>query len=121
MTTEQIQRLKQLYIDAIANAQDIDAIYNDRFADAQARIDAIHAEFSDTNAELIALRNATHGTIANTEQAKADGAFGVPTLVIHGHAFWGVDTIDWALDYLDRPDMFEQAAYRHASQLPSGL
>ena len=59
--------------------------------------------------------------IANTEQAKADGAFGVPTLVIHGHAFWGVDTINWALDYLDRPKMFEEAAYQHAGQLPSGL
>ena len=59
--------------------------------------------------------------ISNTERAKADGAFGVPTLVIHEHAFWGVDTIDWALEYLDRPNMFEEAAYRYAGQVPSGL
>ena len=59
--------------------------------------------------------------ITNTERAKADGAFGVPTLVIDGHAFWGVDTIDWALDYLDRPGMFEESSYVYAAQVPSGL
>ena len=59
--------------------------------------------------------------ISNTEKARADGAFGVPTLVIDTHAFWGVDTIDWALDYLDRPKMFEESAYQHAGQVPSGL
>lgn len=71
--TERIERLKQLYIDAIANAQDIDARYNDRFADAQARIDAIHAEFNNANAELITLRNETHDTLADTEQDLRDG------------------------------------------------
>jgi 2-hydroxychromene-2-carboxylate isomerase len=59
--------------------------------------------------------------IRNTERAKVDGAFGVPTLVINGHAFWGVDTIDWALNYLDRPNMFEETAYSYAGQVPSGL
>jgi 2-hydroxychromene-2-carboxylate isomerase len=59
--------------------------------------------------------------ITNTDQAKANGAFGVPTLVINGHAFWGVDTIDWVLDYLDRQSMFEEPAYLYAGQVPSGL
>ena len=59
--------------------------------------------------------------VANTELAKADGAFGVPTLVINQHVFWGLDTIDWALAYLDRPDMFTEMAYRYAGQVPSGL
>ena len=36
--------------------------------------------------------------IANTEQAKADGAFGVPALVVNQRCFWGVDTMDWVLD-----------------------
>ncbi len=59
--------------------------------------------------------------VANTKLAKADGAFGVPTLVINQHVFWGLDTIDWVLDYLDRPDMFTEMAYRYAGQVPSGL
>ena len=59
--------------------------------------------------------------ITNTEQAKKDGAFGVPTLVINGQCFWGLDTIDWALDYLARPSMFEEASYAAAKKIPSGL
>jgi len=59
--------------------------------------------------------------IANTNQAKADGAFGVPSLIVNQHCFWGVDTIDWTLDYLARPGMFEEASYAYASNIPNGL
>ena len=59
--------------------------------------------------------------IANTNQAKADGAFGVPTLILNGHPFWGVDTIDWVLDYLARPGMFAEASYAYAGNVPNGL
>ena len=59
--------------------------------------------------------------IANTNQAKADGAFGVPTLIVQEPCFWGFDTIDWALDYLARPGMFEEASYAYASNIPNGL
>lgn len=59
--------------------------------------------------------------IANTNQAKADGAFGVPALVVKQHCFWGVDTIDWTLDYLARPSMFDEASYIYAGNVPNGL
>jgi hypothetical protein len=59
--------------------------------------------------------------IANTNQAGADGAFGVPALIVKQHCFWGVDTIDWVLDYLARPDMFEEASYAYAGNVPNGL
>ena len=59
--------------------------------------------------------------IANTNQAKADGAFGVPALVVNQNCFWGVDTIDWTLDYLARPGMFEEASYAYAGNVPNGL
>ena len=59
--------------------------------------------------------------IANTNQAKADGAFGVPALIFNQHCFWGLDTIDWALDYLARPGMFEEASYSYAGNVPNGL
>jgi 2-hydroxychromene-2-carboxylate isomerase len=59
--------------------------------------------------------------IANTNQAKADGAFGVPALIVNQQRFWGVDTIDWVLDYLARPSMFEEASYAYASNVPNGL
>jgi 2-hydroxychromene-2-carboxylate isomerase len=39
----------------------------------------------------------------NTEQAIADGVFGVPTLVIDDELFWGYDATWFALDYLADP------------------
>lgn len=59
--------------------------------------------------------------IANTNQAKEDGAFGVPALVVNQHCFWGIDTIDWTLDYIARPNMFNEASYVYAGNVPSGL
>lgn len=59
--------------------------------------------------------------ITNTNQAKEDGAFGVPALALNGQCFWGVDTIDWVLDYLDRPNMFSEPAYALVKTIPSGI
>jgi len=59
--------------------------------------------------------------IANTQRARQDGAFGVPALIVNHHCFWGVDTIDWTLDYLSRPHMFEEASYVYAAKVPNGL
>lgn len=59
--------------------------------------------------------------ITNTEKAKGDGAFGVPALIVNRRCFWGVDTMDWVLDYLSRPGMFEEAPYARAGNLPNGL
>jgi 2-hydroxychromene-2-carboxylate isomerase len=59
--------------------------------------------------------------ITNTNQAKLDGAFGVPALIVNQHCFWGVDAIDWTLDYLARPGMFEEASYAYAGNVPNGL
>ena len=59
--------------------------------------------------------------ITNTNQAREDGAFGVPALIVNQHCFWGLDTIDWTLDYLARPQMFEEASYAYAGSVPNGL
>lgn len=56
----------------------------------------------------------------NTEWARARGVFGVPTLVIGQELFWGHDAIDMALDYLNTPESFEDAAMRAADTLPVG-
>lgn len=59
--------------------------------------------------------------IANTNQAKLAGAFGIPALIVNQHCFWGLDTIEWTLDYLARPGMFEEASYAYAGKVPNGL
>jgi 2-hydroxychromene-2-carboxylate isomerase len=61
------------------------------------------------------------GLLANTQEAVDRGVFGVPTLAIGGRIFWGVDAIDWVIDYLNRPEMFDQAAYKAVASLPNGL
>ncbi|MBU3630438.1 2-hydroxychromene-2-carboxylate isomerase [Polynucleobacter sp. AP-Melu-500A-A1] len=74
-------------------------------------VDTQRPENPDVKAQLI----------ANTNQAKQDGAFGIPALIVNQHCFWGVDTIDWTLDYLARPGMFEEASYAYAGKVPNGL
>jgi hypothetical protein len=59
--------------------------------------------------------------IANTQEAVDRGAFGVPTLAIGERIFWGVDAIDWVIDYLNHPAMFDEAAYQAAASVPNGL
>jgi len=58
---------------------------------------------------------------ANTEEAIARGAFGVPTVEIDGELFWGYDATDMALEYLADPAVFEDAEMRRASGLPIGV
>lgn len=59
--------------------------------------------------------------IANTEQAIGQGVFGVPSLVLRGHVFWGSDTVDWAADFIDNPTLFEQDAYAAAAAVEFGV
>jgi len=57
----------------------------------------------------------------NTEQALADGVYGVPTLRFGDTMFWGNDATAMALEYLDDPTMFNAAEYRRLDALPVGV
>jgi 2-hydroxychromene-2-carboxylate isomerase len=57
----------------------------------------------------------------NTDWASARGIFGVPTLVIGEELFWGHDAFDMALDYLERPEAFQDAAMQAIETLPIGM
>ncbi len=56
----------------------------------------------------------------NGAQAIAAGVFGVPTLVIDGHLFWGSDATPMAIDYLRHPDLFDTPEMRRIDTLPVG-
>ena len=56
-----------------------------------------------------------------TQQASEAGIFGVPSVCIDGHVFWGLDTIDWVHEYLDDPDLFKDSAYQRAVQTENPL
>jgi len=54
----------------------------------------------------------------NTEEAIGQGVFGVPTLVLGGELFWGVDATAMALEFANDPVAFESDAMRALDSLP---
>lgn len=56
-----------------------------------------------------------------TEEAVAAGIFGVPSLLIDGEIFWGVDAMAMARDYLAAPGDFLSGEMARVSTLPVGL
>lgn len=56
----------------------------------------------------------------NTDWARSQGIFGVPTLVVGEELFWGQDAVEMASDYLGAPERFEDEAMRAVDSLPVG-
>jgi 2-hydroxychromene-2-carboxylate isomerase len=68
----------------------------------------------------IAQPQVKEGLRRNGEEAIAAGVFGVPTAVIDGRLFWGVDATDMLFDYLAGAPVFASAEMRRAALLPVG-
>ncbi len=54
------------------------------------------------------------------EAAIATGVFGVPTAVVDGLVFWGLDATDMLIDYLRGSPLFAGDAMRQAIAMPQG-
>ena len=52
--------------------------------------------------------------VDSTNKAAQEGVFGAPSLRINHQVFWGQDSLEWMLEYLDRPDMFKEKIYLDA-------
>jgi protein-disulfide isomerase len=59
--------------------------------------------------------------VSNTQMAVDLGVFGVPTLAFGGRLFWGSDTVDWALQFINEPDLFQQPAYEAVTGVQFGV
>lgn len=57
---------------------------------------------------------------ANFDAAMSEGVFGVPTLSIDGHLFWGDDAHEFALAYLRDPALWEEPEMQRVATLPYG-
>ncbi|HZH44792.1 MAG TPA: DsbA family protein [Lysobacter sp.] len=57
----------------------------------------------------------------NTEAALQAGVYGVPTLAVGPHLFWGNDAHDFALAVLADPGVLDEAEMRRAGELPIGV
>ena len=53
----------------------------------------------------------------NGEEALEQGIFGVPTLVVEGHLFWGSDSTDMVLEYLSDPQLFGSSEMKRLETL----
>ena len=59
--------------------------------------------------------------IANGQAAIANGVFGVPTAVVDGHCFWGLDGMDMLVAYLQNDAWFQTTAYSAVKDFPQGV
>ncbi|MGH6621539.1 MAG: DsbA family protein, partial [Alphaproteobacteria bacterium] len=57
---------------------------------------------------------------ANSDEALARGVFGVPTFAVDGELFWGDDSTDMFLDYLDAPERFRSGEMARIAAVPIG-
>jgi len=72
-------------------------------------------------ADAVASEAVKNALRANTEAALLAGVFGVPTLCIGPHMFWGNDAHDFALDALQHPELLEDPEMQRLKQLPIGV
>lgn len=87
-------------------------------ADAQ-RLQALTVELTparDPNSDAVRDQLKSH-----TEDAIAQGVFGVPSYSVDGKVFWGLDALPMLQDYLHGGAWFADSAWTDASVLPSGL
>lgn len=57
----------------------------------------------------------------NTDDALAQGVFGVPTCSVQGRHFWGLDALPMLRAFLDGAPWFDQGVWEAAARLPEGI
>ncbi len=55
--------------------------------------------------------------ISNTQTATEQGVFGVPSISVNGEMFWGLDSFEILLDYLENPSLFDSASMTRLKQI----
>lgn len=55
----------------------------------------------------------------NTEDAITRGVYGVPTFAVEDSLFWGFDTTDMLIDYLNKPGCLDSDEMRRLAALPA--
>ena len=55
--------------------------------------------------------------ISNTQRATEQGVFGVPSISVNGEMFWGLDSFEILLDYLEYPDLFDSTSMVRLKQI----
>ena len=93
-------------------------------ADAQ-RLQALAATLQHPDAPLAAETSEHAASVkqqlqSNTDEAIALGVFGVPSVVIDGQIFWGLDALPMLRQYLSGDDWFAGHSWKNACQIAVG-
>jgi 2-hydroxychromene-2-carboxylate isomerase len=89
--------------------------------DPESEFDSLAARLGVNDAaQLIARQDVKDRLKQNTEQAIAAGVFGVPSTMVDGQLFWGLDSTDMLRDYLSDPGMLSAPEMQRVSTLPLG-
>ena len=89
--------------------------------------DAGHVEcFRDLAAQLYPAHDVQSEVVKNrlknnTDDAIAQGVFGVPAFVVDDKVFWGLDALPMLRDYLLEVSWFQTDGWEAASQVGSGV
>lgn len=59
--------------------------------------------------------------IKNTQEATSNGVFGVPTLIIDDQLFWGLDSLDFLLEYLKDSNLFQTEEMKRLESIRYGV
>ena len=78
---------------------------------------AVGIEDGDERVERQEVKDAV---IANGQRAIEQGVFGVPTFIVGGTIFWGVDETDFVLDVLADPALMDDPEMKRIDTIPSG-
>src|ERR1700677_21732 len=83
--------------------------------------EALCARLAVPNADAVIQEQWVKDMLAdNGRRALAAGGFGVPTLLIEGRLFWGADSTEMLIDYLDNPARFASGEFARLAVLPIG-
>ncbi len=110
--------------DGACNRYQAETIFRHVWATGLDAADA--ARTQELTAVLHPQRKATDADVkaqlkTNTDQAIAAQAFGVPSMVVDGEVFWGLDALPVLRQYLMGDAWFAQGAWKNASGLPVGI
>ena len=57
----------------------------------------------------------------NTEQAIAQGVFGVPTFAVDDKLFWGLDALPMLRQYIEKDPLFDESDWQSANSIKTGI
>lgn len=114
----------RLAVAAGSTPQAVRAIFEDLWTTGADPADG--ARFSALSAKLgvdparLASAEVKEGLRRNTDEAAAAGVFGVPSFLVDGEVFWGVDSLDFLKSFLADPALLAAQEMRRIDALPVG-